>query len=377
MADKRIFWSKTGLTGGEATKLDSIDGADLQDGEVAHVWMSNVLYIYLLDVDSGAAESSPAIIAPATNAGDKRWILQSYYSGSGTLYTDHIAESTAGHGVEIDGVTLKDGGSLAVTGGANTFNLANGTASLDVAAGSALNVDADLTVSGVATIGGTASRIVGQKATGDTGMLTGAEVRTILGTAPLVLGSDADGDMYYRASSLLARLAKGDAKALLGMDDSQVPAYRKLMVSDAGIMTNAYQPAFLVTPASAQTDIAINANVEVVWGTEVFDTGGNFASNTFTAPVTGVYHFDVLLDLENFDSAMGVLFVYINITGRPFRFKMSGNHVAADTDFTSVAFGVTVKLSATNVAKVAVYQSGGSAQLDITTNSYFSGFLIG
>ena len=193
----------------------------------------------------------------------------------------------------------------------------------------------------------------------------------------LAIGSDADGDMYYRASSKLARLAKGDAKALLGMDDAQVPAYRKLMVSDAGIMTNAYQPAFLVTPASDQTDIAINENVAVVWGTKVFDTGGNFASNIFTAPVTGVYHFDVLLDLEDFDSAIGVLFVYIVVTGRNFRFKMSGNHVAADTDYTSVAFGVTVKLSATNTAMVRVFQSGGTAQLDITTNSYFSGFLIG
>lgn len=144
MADKVIYWSKTALTGGAAGALDSIDGTALQDGEVAHVWMSNVLYIYLLDADSGAAESSPAIIAPDTNAGDKRWILQSYYSGSGTLYTDHIAESTAGHGVEIDGLTIKDSG--------------------------------------------------------------------------FALGSDADGDMYYRASSALARLAKGTANYKLFMN---------------------------------------------------------------------------------------------------------------------------------------------------------------
>lgn len=144
MADKNIYWSKTGLTGGAATDLDSIDGTGLQDGEIAHVWISNVLYIYLLDVDSGAAESSPAIIAPDTNPGDKRWILQSYYSGSGTLYTDHIAESTAAHGVEIDGLTIKDSG--------------------------------------------------------------------------FAIGSDADGDMYYRASSVLARLAKGTANYSLFMN---------------------------------------------------------------------------------------------------------------------------------------------------------------
>jgi len=144
MADKVIYWSKTALTGGAAGALDSIDGTALQDGEVAHVWISNVLYIYRLDADSAAAESSPAIIAPDTNAGDKRWILQSYYSGPGTLYTDHIAESTAAHGVEIDGLTIKDSG--------------------------------------------------------------------------FALGSDADGDMYYRASSALARLGKGTANYKLFMN---------------------------------------------------------------------------------------------------------------------------------------------------------------
>ena len=34
----------------------------------------------------------------------------------------------------------------------------------------------------------------------------------------LAVGSDADGDMYYRASSALARLAKGTALAILRMN---------------------------------------------------------------------------------------------------------------------------------------------------------------
>lgn len=75
MADKNIYWSKTALTGGAAGALDSIDGTGLQDGEIAFVFVSGVLYTYRLDVDSAAAESSPSIIAPDTNAGDKRWIL--------------------------------------------------------------------------------------------------------------------------------------------------------------------------------------------------------------------------------------------------------------------------------------------------------------
>ena len=76
MADKVIYWSPTSLTGGGAGALDAIDGADLGDGDIAHVMVNGVLYIYLLDADSAASEASPRIIAPATNAGDQRWILQ-------------------------------------------------------------------------------------------------------------------------------------------------------------------------------------------------------------------------------------------------------------------------------------------------------------
>lgn len=83
--------------------------------------------------------------------------LTSESSGvTGTSYdgyiTDHIRESTAAHGVEIDGVTLKDGGSTILTGGTNTFNITNGTASLDVAAGAAVNIDYDITVNGDCTL---------------------------------------------------------------------------------------------------------------------------------------------------------------------------------------------------------------------------------
>jgi len=99
MADKKIYWSKTSLTGGGANALDSIDGAALQDGEVAHVYVSNILYIYRLDEDSGAAASSPTIIAPVTNAGAKRWILQKYYlvngSDLGTPASGNLQNCTA------------------------------------------------------------------------------------------------------------------------------------------------------------------------------------------------------------------------------------------------------------------------------------------
>jgi len=68
------------------------------------------------------------------------------------VYTDTISENTATAGVTIDGVKLKDGGATVITGGANTFNITNGTAIIDVAAASNVNIDANLAVSGASTI---------------------------------------------------------------------------------------------------------------------------------------------------------------------------------------------------------------------------------
>ena len=65
-----------GLIGGGAGALDAIDGAALVDKEIAIVVMPlGYTYVYTLDADSGAAESSPDIIAPDANPGNKRWIL--------------------------------------------------------------------------------------------------------------------------------------------------------------------------------------------------------------------------------------------------------------------------------------------------------------
>jgi len=75
MADLLVY-KKTALTGGGATALDGVDGAALVDGNLAFVTVSNVIYHYILDDDSGATESSPDVIAPDTNPGNKRWLLQ-------------------------------------------------------------------------------------------------------------------------------------------------------------------------------------------------------------------------------------------------------------------------------------------------------------
>ncbi len=73
--EAKTVYLRTALTGG-GLALDGIDGSLLGDADVAFVMYSSVTYFYLLDADLGGAESSPDIIAPDTNPGNKRWVLQ-------------------------------------------------------------------------------------------------------------------------------------------------------------------------------------------------------------------------------------------------------------------------------------------------------------
>ena len=76
----RTVYHKTTLTGGGTDSLDGINGATLFNNDVALVMDSGITYEYILDSTSGQTESPPEIIAPDTNPGTKRWILQLIYS---------------------------------------------------------------------------------------------------------------------------------------------------------------------------------------------------------------------------------------------------------------------------------------------------------
>ena len=70
------FYPCTSLDGISAGCLQGILGSGLADGDVALVPVSgNYFYLYRLNATSGAAESLPDIVSPASTAGDKRWEL--------------------------------------------------------------------------------------------------------------------------------------------------------------------------------------------------------------------------------------------------------------------------------------------------------------
>lgn len=72
------------LIGGAANALDSVDGSILLNLDfgivVTNAGSGDQIYFFILDEDSAVSESSPNVIAPDTNPGNKRWILQTMIS---------------------------------------------------------------------------------------------------------------------------------------------------------------------------------------------------------------------------------------------------------------------------------------------------------
>ena len=132
------FYSRIALTGGGAGALDEIDGAVLADGDIALVGNLTSSYLYCLDDDSGAAESSPAIIQPDANAGTKRWILLSqraatFISGDST-YGDGSITDAGAFDLDLGGILTIGSPAVQLDGTAGADSL------IDMSVGSETNL---------------------------------------------------------------------------------------------------------------------------------------------------------------------------------------------------------------------------------------------
>jgi len=76
-------------------------------------------------------------------------------------------------------------------------------------------------------------------------------------------------------------------------------------IGDTGIMLKPAQPAVIAYPSAEQSDCTgAGTAVDLVFDTEVVDQGSNWATPTFTAPVTGSYSFYIHLLLNGITAAM-------------------------------------------------------------------------
>ena len=147
------------------------------------------------------------------------------------------------------------------------------------------------------------------------------------------------------------------------------------MVFDAtGAITKPLQPAFMIYLSTDQNNFALNSNVTVAFDEERFDQNNDFASNTFTAPVTGKYQLNLMLRLNSADTGASYYQVKIKTSNDNYSSLIAVNFTS-DPNYIPINASVLADMDANDTASVEVFQSGGSQQTDVSPNSFFSGFL--
>ena len=174
----------------------------------------------------------------------------------------------------------------------------------------------------------------------------------------------------------LATTSSGAFRVMTGGDASSAADNSAIsMLIDAnGHVTKPLQSAFLANPGTNQLNFATSSNVQVEFGTERFDQNGDFASHTFTAPVTGRYQLSASLRIQSLDTAADYYQLRLATSNQTYA-PVIEPKFSSDPLYWTLTLSLLVDMDANDTANINVRQQSGTQQADIDTESYFSGFL--
>ena len=174
---------------------------------------------------------------------------------------------------------------------------------------------------------------------------------------------------------------------IIGYDDG-ASAYNKLVirangsgnnieVNTDGSVTMPLQPAFQVRPSSDQS-VSPSSWFTVAFGSEIFDQNADFASNTFTAPVTGKYFLTTSIRIDAVDEQASYYWCRIITSNRDVYgslYDLDG--LNADPDYWYLTASALCDMDAGDTATVSFLQNLGTTQVHIDGSAtIFSGYLV-
>ena len=158
-------------------------------------------------------------------------------------------------------------------------------------------------------------------------------------------------------------------------DTSSSTAY--IRINSIGAVTKPLQPAFSVRSDTNNTNFALNTAHTVAFATEIFDQNGDFASNTFTAPVTGRYQLNANFHFEDVASSADYLEARLVTSNRTYYAITDPTGYDQTVTFHNFTISVLADMDANDTATMVYFQpSGGDQQIDLNGSlTHFTGFL--
>ena len=223
--------------------------------------------------------------------------------------------------------------------------------------------------------------------------VAGAEVATLTNSALILKGTTPTLTIGDAGAEDAKIVFDGNAQDYhIGLDDtdddlkiglgSALGTTPHMVFDETGAITKPLQPAFLVCTSSDDANVTgAGTAATVPFGTEIFDTNGDFASSTFTAPVTGKYFLGAVVRASGIasDNTSGnIQFVTSNRTyqvleSNPYAMSASGafqfhGSILADMDAADTCTVVLTVFSGSDVVDIR----GGGTPIE----SYFYGELV-
>jgi len=197
-------------------------------------------------------------------------------------------------------------------------------------------------------------------------------------TAELMIGSDNGGtaqiSLYENNSTTKEATIKYDGSANNLVIGTSGQANAIVIPRDSGYVTMPNQPSFRA--GVSMTDLPTGTTTLTL--TEVYDVGGNLASNVFTAPVTGKYLLTYSLYLLDIDFATTNITIQINTSNKNYGNTFEPDEFMKDGDAAhSFTMSNVCDMDAGDTADFRIYYASGSLVLDVHSDSAVTGHLLG
>jgi len=143
-----------------------------------------------------------------------------------------------------------------------------------------------------------------------------------------------------------------------------------------GRITLPKQPRFFASASGSQQNIASGGSATINYGTVSFDTTSSYnaTTSTYTAPITGVYQFNVRSRIDGISGSGN--YANLNLV-TPFKTFITIYSAAAS--YTTAQISCLVSMTAGDTAYVTINSQGQTVNTVPSQPGYsdFSGFLVG